>query len=365
MHALTAQHVAARRVARNHLHERAARDRVVDVVRDICGVQAQVTSAAELALAARVDGVTHDDVRAELWERRTLVKTWGPRGTLHLHPASDLPLWTAALRLRPSGLEPAREAALVAAIGDALDGRCLLRHELAAEVVARVGEWAREGMESGWGELIGVGVRAGRACFGPPRDNKVTFVRPDQWLGHWDEPEPPDAFREIVGRYLHAYAPVRVREIGRWLGVDEKPVDAALAALGAEEVRVGDRRRAWQLSGDTAPAGPLRGVRLLPKYDAYVLGSYPRETVVPKHVSDRLRAHPRGRFEVAAGHWTLLVDGVVAGMWERREGPDGVEVRVEPFLDLTRPQLDELEREAHRVGEFVGTDARLAIGALA
>src|SRR5438874_8884630 len=60
------------------------------------GVQAQVMSAAELALGARVDRLRPADVQAALWQERTLVKTWAMRGTIHLFAAEDLPLVVAA-----------------------------------------------------------------------------------------------------------------------------------------------------------------------------------------------------------------------------------------------------------------------------
>jgi hypothetical protein len=71
---------------------------LVETVRAVGGIQAQVLSAAELAIGARVADITRQDVRAALWEQHTLIKTYGPRGTLHLLPADELPLWMAALR---------------------------------------------------------------------------------------------------------------------------------------------------------------------------------------------------------------------------------------------------------------------------
>jgi hypothetical protein len=58
--------VRAGRIARSHLAERAPADRLVEVVRDLCGIHAQVMGSAELQLAARVDGITQADVRASL-----------------------------------------------------------------------------------------------------------------------------------------------------------------------------------------------------------------------------------------------------------------------------------------------------------
>src|SRR4051812_49666535 len=128
---------------------------LVDVARQTGGIHAQVQASAELQLAARVEGITQQDVRDALWRDRTLVKAWTLRGTLHLHPADELALWHAARRAvtglagDASGLaawrDPAgavhpeigsREAkAIRAAVWDALDGRRLLRDEVAEEVV--------------------------------------------------------------------------------------------------------------------------------------------------------------------------------------------------------------------------------------
>jgi hypothetical protein len=90
--------VRARRLARSFLTVRASPDRLLEVVHDVGGVHAQVQPSAELQLAVRVDGITQQDVRDALWERRELVKAWTLRGTLHLHPADDLPLWLVAAR---------------------------------------------------------------------------------------------------------------------------------------------------------------------------------------------------------------------------------------------------------------------------
>src|SRR5919112_3364494 len=96
MRELSWEEVRARRLARSHLLERAPAERLVEVVREVGGIHAQVTASAELQLAARVDGITQADVRAALWERRELAKSWTLRGTLHVHPSDELRLWTAA-----------------------------------------------------------------------------------------------------------------------------------------------------------------------------------------------------------------------------------------------------------------------------
>jgi hypothetical protein len=63
------------RLSKHHLAQRADRKDMEAVVSDICGIQAQVLSAAELAICARVEGIRRQDVRDALWENHTLLKT--------------------------------------------------------------------------------------------------------------------------------------------------------------------------------------------------------------------------------------------------------------------------------------------------
>src|SRR5215211_1409068 len=100
MYTLTWDNIWAWRLARHSLLERAPATRLAEVAGAVCGIHAQVLPAAELSLGIRVAGITRRDVRAALWDQRRLVKTYGIRGTIHLFPATELPLWMAALRTR-------------------------------------------------------------------------------------------------------------------------------------------------------------------------------------------------------------------------------------------------------------------------
>jgi len=135
------------RLSRHHLATRARKEQVEKVVSDLCGVQAQVLSYAALAIWARVEGITRQDVQDALWKHRSLVKTWCMRGTLHLISASDLSVYVAARKvtsvvkrdwLTPE-IDVEERKRIVGAIREALDGRILTRERLAEEVVKRLG----------------------------------------------------------------------------------------------------------------------------------------------------------------------------------------------------------------------------------
>ena len=90
--------VLALRFQRQHLGERAAASELEAVVGRMVGLHAQVMSAAELQAAVRIDGLRAADVRDALWERRTLVKVWSYRQTLHLMTTDDLAEFVVAAR---------------------------------------------------------------------------------------------------------------------------------------------------------------------------------------------------------------------------------------------------------------------------
>src|SRR5713101_7562063 len=82
--------VCARRLDRHALSAPLQGARPADIVGTICGAHAQVLSAAELSIGLRLAGITRTAIRQALWTERSLVKTFGPRGTVHLLPAQEL-----------------------------------------------------------------------------------------------------------------------------------------------------------------------------------------------------------------------------------------------------------------------------------
>jgi hypothetical protein len=370
--------VRARRLARSSLSERASGDQLVEVVSAVCGVHAQVQASAELQLAVRVEGIEQADVRAALWEQRSLVKAWTIRGTLHLHPAEELSLWHAARRAvtasadrglptwrDPAGaVHPALDADEVetvrAVVWEVLDGRCLLRQELTDEVVKRVGAAPRGRLRSGFAFFLG------ELCQGTPQGSRITLVRPDQWIDGWrrldDEKE---ALREVCRRFLRGYGPARPADFGEWFSSATFKVAEARALfdeLAGELEEVGvDGRRCFVLAGDRSFPAPTSQVRLLPEYDVYVMGSRERDQLVPRSVRELIAGHGRGRYEGPAGVRVVAVDGIAAGLWERRRRGRRVEIRVRLTRRLGKARGTELEREAKRLGAFLGLEPVLSV----
>ena len=370
--------VRARRLARSFLTVRASSGRLLEVVHDLGGVHAQIQASAELQLATRIGGITQQDVRDALWKRRELVRAWTLRGTLHLHPAAELPLWYAAARAVWAG-EPQELEAWVDpkgelhpplgrddvkeirdAVLDALDGRCLLREELAAAVAQRVGPKAQGRLLSGFAFFGGAVL-----CQGPPQGSKITLVRPDQWVEHWEELDEHESLREVCRRYLRTYGPVTPKDFGEWFASRQfKPADArALFDSIASELEVVDveGHDAFVLAGDTDFPQSEASVRLLPEYDVYVMGFREREQFVPDEVRRQVAAHGRGKYEGPAGVRFLLIDGIAAGLWERKRRGKRIELKVTPSRKLTRAERAGIDAETARIGAFLELEPVLTV----
>ncbi|MGW6542739.1 winged helix DNA-binding domain-containing protein [Streptomyces massasporeus] len=344
---------------------------VAEVAGAMLGAHAQVLSAAEVSVGMRADGVTRADVRAALWDERSLIKTYGPRGTVHLLAARDLPLFSAALTAVPTGPSPLppgvrlteeQAGQVFAAIGDALDGRFLTLDELSEEVVARTGPWAGDRVMPAfqdlwprWRQVMHRAGWAGALCFGPNRGRKVTYTRPPR------AESVADALGTFVCRYLHAYGPATPQHFAKWLAAPPGWATALFGELAAEgrveEVDF-EGTPAWVAAGDTGfPEGPARGVRLLPYFDAYVIAGQPRERLFPGAAYERaLGGGQAGTYPV------LLVDGVVAGVWHQRRRGRRTTVTVEPLTRLTARQERELGEQVERVGEVLEAAPELVVG---
>ncbi|MEV4177591.1 winged helix DNA-binding domain-containing protein [Nonomuraea sp. NPDC049709] len=358
--------VSARRLERAGLAGSPGPGRPDEMVAAMCGAHAQVMSAAEASVGLRLDGVTRSHVREALWGSRSLVKTHGPRGTVHLLPARDLPMWVSAMSSVPvvnRAPETVRMTAeqteqVVAAVREALAGAELTIDELSEAVVEATGPWAGDlvmpafqGWWPRWRQALHLAAHRGALVFGPVRGRKVTYTAPP------DAPPVDDGLHGLVRSYLAAYGPATPADFATWAGGPVTWAAKAFEGVETEEVRFAGKR-AWVLAGDTAvPGEPPRGVRLLPYFDAYVVAGRPRELLYPGEAAARaLAGGQAGNFPV------LLVDGNVGGVWHQRRSGNRIDVTVEPLRELTSAQSRELDEQVRRLGEVMEGRPRLTIG---
>lgn len=380
--------VRAFRLRRHNLSKPGIRGDLATIVGDMCGAQAQILSAAGLALRARTRGLRPSDIHRALVEDRTLVAAWCMRGTRHFLPSEDFAIfsrgchhiagrWTSWFVRHRLPLEKIEQ--IVESMARAMD-RPRTRAEVLALVTEDLGIRKRaKRMSRGWGNvahteglelgnrvlsmlgMMGFACIRGIACCGHGDGKEMTFVRPDAWIPGWRDVPISVAERELVRRYLRGFGPATPEDFSIWAAFPLRGARAIWTEMAGELAEVSvDGWRAWVLRKDM-PAlrtaridGPV--VRLLPYFDSYLLGHRDKS-----HLIDA--KHYRRVYRPAA--WiapAVLVDGRVAGTWNHEKGRGGIEVRIEAFGNVPRGVKEGIAAEAEDLGRFLEAPAHVTYG---
>jgi hypothetical protein len=278
---------------------------VVQVVKEVCGIQAQDASAATLAVRARSAGLFVADVEQARVQERTVIHTWGPRGTLHLLATDDIgwllplfgPVFVAGDRRRREELGLAEDICTrsIRIIRNILSHQgpltraelfeYLAMHGIHLEGQARPHLLSRAALES----II---------CLGPYRGTEPTYVLLNDWVDQRHTVYPlseDEAYAELTRRYLSAYGPATPKDQAAWSGMPISKIRAAWHHIADQliEIEVAESP-AWMLKTheewlDELPSHILI-VRLLPRFDIYLLGYQKRDLAVQPQYAKRINA---------------------------------------------------------------------------
>jgi hypothetical protein len=323
-----------------------------EVAGRLLAIQSQNLRAGRLAVRARTAGLTAGDVNAEL-EDRSVVITWLCRGTLHMVCRDDYP-WLLRLvaptqhtgnlrRLHQCGFGPDRARKAAALIERMLADDGPLRRAEIGERLEAAG-YALE--DQALVHLLFLPSLEGRIIRGPFRGAEQAFVLTRDWLG--GEPPAlsagnrPAALAELARRYVAGHGPATAADLALWAGL---PLRDAVAGFGGaagalREVSEGrvDLRKHRRVVSAVPP-------RLLPAFDAYLLGWKDRAYTVP---DDRMA-------EVRSGGMinpVALVDGVAVGTWVTRRSGRRIAVDIEYWEGVGEAARGALEAEAADVVRF-------------
>ena len=337
----------------------------------LAGVQAQILTASMLALWNRTvtGAATETEMAARLFEKRTLLRLWGQRHTLHLYDTADWPLVHAAHASRRTWWErdaerdPEMEVSLfregVARAGELLRQRgTLSRKELRASGIP-----LPEALLSPWGGVFAELVRRGEACHARWDGGEARYAHREHWLPNltWTPPSAEDADVELARRYFGCYGPASVSDLAYWRGTTTADARRWVATLQSELVRVEaatstGTREMLMLSADlpvATEAPPERGewpVRMLGRFDPLLLAHREKDWVVPATAYNRVW-RPAGHIE-----GVVLEHGRAVATWRyERIGAAQLSIRVFPFRPPLPLRLSKLVRQqAKEVARFFG-----------
>jgi hypothetical protein len=352
----TAQQIHTFRLRRHHLLDASGKD-LLTICRDVCGVQAQIMSAAQLQLWARNHTVTPSMVNDALWKTRSLVKTTLMRQTLHLVPADEFPLYIAAQKktrigtvlTRMAKFKITREEAegLSALILDFLNAGPAPRVAIVASVLPKTSKRVRAWMRESW-SMVRLPVAEGQICYGPGEGNQATFIRTDHWLPGLRPVEALAAQKGLFRKYLRAYGPATLNDFAHWSGISMVEVKALRPLLNTE---LAEHDGMLILREDAkilqfTPSHP-GSVHLLPYFDVYLLAHRFKEHFLKAQFYKRVFRNQGWISPV------VLIDGEIAGVWAYKLSRKTLEIEIELFARIERRVRKQIAVRAGELAELL------------
>lgn len=335
-------------------------DGIEQCAQTLAGVQAQILPAAGLAIANRTRNVSYRDVEAALYRRRSLVKLWGQRATLHLYASTDWPLLHAAQsgemswwarRAEKQGGPDGYRATLRQLAALAEERGVISRSDLAS------GNVDLDDALSQWGGAFKDLAWAGIVCHAERRNGRAHFAHRSHWLPDlpWDPPTGDQANRELVRRYLHAFGPASAADVAHWRGATARDVSRHLESMGNEIAPVGQGTRLLMLREDLHlldedPPPDGWPARLLGRFDPTLLAHKNKGWIVD--------GEDYSRVWKTAGHIdaTVVLGGRIAGTWRYDRGSSGLTVMIAPFASVENEQKQALCGLANQAATFFGVE---------
>ncbi|MDQ3176752.1 MAG: winged helix DNA-binding domain-containing protein [Actinomycetota bacterium] len=334
----------ARLVERHFLDQRT--NTIDGVAEALVGLHSSDPISVYLALWARLDEVTPEEITHELYEQRSLLRLHAMRRTLFVAPVDLAVTMSAACTEGYLAREHTKLATLIAGQGvcAAGDEAAFVQRTCAATLAALRARGSATTAELGvdvpdlakkvsyapgtrWGASMGIAARImfllaaeGRIARGKPLGSWVASQyrwTPIETVLGGDLPRrDPEAARVDLSRHwLAAYGPGTRVDLQWWSGWTKRHTTAALEDASATPVEVeaedGSPAAAWVLPGDDIdPPESMHEpcVRLLPGLDPTIMGWKQRHWYVGDHGRELFDRNGN------AGP-TIWIDGRVVGAW--------------------------------------------------
>ncbi len=359
-------------LVKQSLFTKAKRKDLINVVDRVCGLQAQAATTPYLSLWSRVEDFSDDLLDKALFTSKSLVKTWVMRGTLHVIPSEDLPIYNHALRAMwfehhgrfmrapdwPTIEE--RKQVIYPKIMEALSKAPLRRKELGNKVrsLMNSGPKPYERLFSGWGGILKETAYQGLTVHARPCERESYFARLDKWLpaANLNQVTVEEAQKILLMKYLRGYGPASRQDFSLWSGLvaaeSKRAVENAEHLLAQIKVE-GVNRPLLILREDLKTLQSIdldehAPTCLLPKFDSMLLGHKNRSRIIRDEFKQFVFKPKVG--DIAA---TVLVNGHAVGTWRHKKTKRILTVTVNPFERIAKEDLREVEQKAGELSQYL------------
>lgn len=335
----------------------------LEVITAFGAMQAQDYGQALWAIGSRIPGSTRQDIEDAV-NRFEIIRTWSMRGTIHFVPAVDAkwmvnlltPRITAKLKSRRTELNVTQENLNHCAeiLKKELHGKVLLPRPRIFEIFEEAGEPTKN--QRGYHILLEL-AQHGLIFIGPNDGKQPTFGLLDEFvtsrvLSH------DESLQTIATRFFTSHAPATLEDFAYWSGLTLIDARKAIELSGDRLIRI-EVVNIQYFAGASfqAPKLPIEGsVHLMAGFDEYFLPYRNRHTtIIDMNHAAHVVPGGNGVFKP-----TLVIDGVVSGVWARQTKAKSTNITVRTFPGMTVSSND-LSRAVEAYTHFVDQPTDLVI----
>lgn len=324
---------------------------VAGIVEWFGAMQAQDVNSGLWSLGCRLPGSSIEDVNEAL-EKRTVLRTWPMRGTVHFVPAADAhwmlelmgvrTLAGAAKRRDTLGLDEKTVDRAVEILGSALAGGGRMTR---AECLSTLTEGGVEVTGQRGYHLLWYASQRAVTAIAPHVGKDQTFVLLDDWVPEPHRPSREEALGIMALRYFRSHGPATRKDFAGWTGLPMTDCKTGITVAGDALTPVDVDGVEMVMAAGAEPAA-FHGWRALPGFDEYMLGYKDRSLMATPEQLAAIIPGGNGVFQS-----TIVHDGRVVATWKRTLTRKRVTVTVLPVAEF---DLSYAEQALQPFADYLG-----------
>ncbi|MES2774316.1 MAG: winged helix DNA-binding domain-containing protein [Bacteroidota bacterium] len=188
----------------------------------------------------------------------------------------------------------------------------------------------------------------GIVCGGPRQGKQFTYALLEERVPAVKPFSREEALAALTSQYFKSRGPATLQDYATWCGLTITDAKKGMAMLGKEfEHYLMDGKEYVFSPMATPPEKKTQASFLMPDYDEYGMGYKDRSAIIDPDNTPKQMSRDNPIF-----NRMIIIDGQIAGTWQRVVKGKTVMVETFPFSPLNKTQSKELEKAVKRFLEF-------------
>ncbi len=191
-------------------------------------------------------------------------------------------------------------------------------------------------------------------CSGPRIGKQFSYMLLEERAPKARRLSRDEALAELTRRFFLSHGPATIADFSWWSGLTVADIKKGLEMNGKQLLKetVNDQVY-WFSNSSLPPPNSKLSAHLLPFYDEYVVAYKNRSAIFdPKYAQ---KVNNRGGIL----NPTIVINGQVVGTWKRTLKKDLVVITLTPFWDLTKAEVEAIEKAVEKYGQFLGMKVKI------